>query len=375
MASAAEPETREIRYEYAPNLPGILNQLGISLVVSTYQAGKIVVLSARPDGGLAVTFHAFQRPLGMAFRDDCLAVASRREVWFLGAAPSIARGINPAGTYDSCFLARYAHYTGEIEAHDLAWSSGAGGSELWVVNTLFSCLCTLGGNFCFVPRWRPPFISALAAEDRCHLNGLALEEGRPRYVTALSQTDTRAGWRADKVNTGCVIDVSSGRTIATGFAMPHSPRLHSDGSYGGRLWVLDSGRGRLVQVDRERMNQDGRAARTVASLPGYARGLGLCGGFAFVGLSKIRQTSMFGGVPIADYMDQLKCGVAAVELDSGKVVSLFEFATVAEEIFEVAVLPKVRSPFVQGPSPADDQQEQVWLAGTSVDNPPSSPSS
>jgi uncharacterized protein (TIGR03032 family) len=373
MANETEPASREIHYEYAPNLPGILNQLGISLVVSTYQAGKIVVLSARGNA-LAVTFHAFNRPLGMAFRDDCLAVASRREVWFLGAAPSIARGINPPGTYDACFLARYAHYTGEIEAHDLAWASSAGGNELWVVNTLFSCLCTLGGNFCFVPRWRPPFISALAAEDRCHLNGLALEEGRPRYVTALSQSDTRTGWRADKVNTGCVIDVSTGRTLATGFAMPHSPRLHA-----GRLWLLDSGRGRLVEVDRDGVNQDsmnqvGGAAEAVASLPGYTRGLGLCGGYAFVGLSKIRQTSMFGGVPIAERKDQLKCGVAVVELATGNVVSLFEFKTVAEEIFEVAVLPKVRAPFVQGPSPGDDQQEQVWLAGTSVGNPPASSS-
>jgi uncharacterized protein (TIGR03032 family) len=363
MENSLEPTSREIRYEYSPNLPGILSQLGISLVVSTYQAGKIVVISARHDV-LAVTFHAFNRPLGMAFREDCLAVASRREVWFLGAAPSIARGINPPGTYDACFLSRYAHYTGEIEAHDLAWGTSAGssnGGELWVVNTLFSCLCTLGGNFCFVPRWRPPFISALAAEDRCHLNGLALEEGRPRYVTALSQSDTRTGWRADKVNTGCVIDVPSGRTLATGFAMPHSPRLHA-----GRLWLLESGRGRLLQVDRERANQDGREVQAVANLPGYTRGMGLCGGYAFVGLSKIRQTSMFGGVPIAEFKDQLKCGVAVVELATGNVVSLFEFKTVAEEIFEVTVLPKVRAPFVQGPSPGDDQQEQVWLAANEV---------
>ena len=187
-------------------------------------------------------------------------------------------------------------------------------------------------------------------------------------MTALSQTDTRTGWRADKVNTGCVIDVQRGRTLASGFAMPHSPRLHE-----GRLWLLESGRGRLVRVDRERVSHDGvnqdgvkqdGAVEVVASLPGYTRGLGLCGGYAFVGLSKIRQTSMFGGVPIAEFKDQLKCGVAVVELATGNVVSLFEFKTVAEEIFEVAVLPKVRTPFVQGPSPGDDQQEQIWLAGS-----------
>jgi uncharacterized protein (TIGR03032 family) len=144
--------------------------------------------------------------------------------------------------------------------------------------------------------------------------------------------------------------------------MPHSPRLHA-----GRLCVLDSGGDWLVHVGRDRMNQEGGASQVVASLSGYTRGLGLCGGNAFVGLSKIRQTSMFGGVPIAEFKDQLKCGVAVVELATGNVVSLFEFTTVAEEIFEVTVLPKVRAPFVQGPSPADDQQEQVWLAASKTE--------
>ena len=54
---------------------------------------------------------------------------------------------------------------------------------------------------------RPPFISAYAAEDRCHLNGLAIVDGQPRYVTALGQSDTRGGWRAGKSNGGIVMSV------------------------------------------------------------------------------------------------------------------------------------------------------------------------
>src|SRR5262249_22819183 len=140
------------------------------------------------------------------------------------------------------------------QAHELAWGSsplappgrGAGGEgeELWVVNTAFSCLCTLDDRHSFVPRWRPPFGTGLAADDRCHLNGLAMADGVPKYVTALAETDTPQGWRPNKVNSGCLIDVASGETVARGFAMPHSPRVHL-----GRVWMLHSGAGQLVLVD------------------------------------------------------------------------------------------------------------------------------
>src|SRR5262249_1568586 len=153
--------------------------------------------------------------------------------------------------------------------------------------------------YSFVPRWRPPFITKLAAEDRCHLNGLVLVDGRPKYVTALAETDTPQGWRPNKATSGCLIDVSSGRTLARGFAMPHSPRVHQ-----GRVWLLDSGAGRLVAVDPV----TGEVS-AVAEQPGYARGLALYGSYAFVGQSKIRETAVFGGVPIAERREGLRCGV------------------------------------------------------------------
>ena len=141
----------------------------------------------------------------------------------------------------------------------MAWA----GDELWVVNTRFSCLCTLDPDFSFVPRWRPPFITALAAEDRCHLNGLAIVDGRPGYVTALGETDDAGGWRADKPRGGCLLDVSTGESIGRGLSMPHSPRWHD-----GQLWMLESGTGRLVLVDPATGRWHG-----VVELPGFARGL------------------------------------------------------------------------------------------------------
>lgn len=275
---------REIRHEYSLNLPTILARLGATLLVSTYQAGKLVVVGTHQDA-LALSFHNFERAMGIAVNRRQLAVVAKAQVWFLPNVPELAARIEPLGQHDACFLARTAHFTGEIQGHQLAWV----GEELWVVNTLFSCLCTLDKSYSFVPRWRPPFISALAAEDRCHLNGLALSDGQPKYATALAETDKAQGWRAGKASGGCLIDIPTGRTVARGFAMPHSPQVHQ-----GRVWLLDSGKGSLVTVDTATGQAD-----TVASFPGYTRGLAMIDGWAFVGLSKIRDTSTFDGVPIA----------------------------------------------------------------------------
>ena len=238
---------------------------------------------------------------------------------------------------------------------------GQDAGELWVVNTAFGCLCTLDDRHSFVPRWRPPFISALAAEDRCHLNGLAMapdERGmmKPRYVTALGETDTAQGWRPNKVTGGCLIDVASGQTVARGFAMPHSPRVH-----GNRVWMLHSGAGQLVEVDPV-----GGQVETVTELPGYTRGLALYDRFAFVGLSKIRETSTFGGMPIAARRPELKCGVGVVDLGTGRLVAHLEFVTGVEEIFDVQVIPGVRCPALSGPYPTLDSAAPIWTVPESA---------
>jgi uncharacterized protein (TIGR03032 family) len=191
------PPTREVRHEYTRSLPPLLSGLGVSLLVSTYQAGKVAAVGVAA-GELTLSYHNFERAMGLAVKPDGIAVAARAQIWHMQADPDLAARIEPAGRYDACFLARSSHFTGEIQAHELAWA----GDELWLVNTAFGCLCTLDGRHSFVPRWRPRFLTALAADDRCHLNGLAIADGKPTYVTALAETDTPQGWRANKVTSG-----------------------------------------------------------------------------------------------------------------------------------------------------------------------------
>lgn len=332
-------------YEYTPLLVEILQHLRVSLVVSTYQAGKVLVLGVCA-GKLEVQFLDFDRPMGLAVSADRIAIGSGAQVHFFQASHPVASSVSPSGTYDGCFVPHSSRYTGRILGHDLAW----GDAGLWLVNTLFSCLCTLDDTHSFVPHWKPPFISRLADEDRCHLNGLALEQGQPRYVTALAETDTAAGWRADKARSGCLLDVQSGEVLSRGLCMPHSPRVHN-----GSLWVLNSGQGTLARVDRRN-----GALEQVEQLPGYTRGLCFFGQLAFVGLSRIRETNVFGGLPISEHRQSLCCGIAVVDLLSGRTVARFQFLSGVEEIFAVDVIPQHTHPVFGGACIGDAPQE-IWV--------------
>src|SRR4051794_8512022 len=239
-AAPTPPQAVPFHYTQTESFVGLLAELGASLLVSTYQANKLLVARAA-GGGLSMLVRTFERPMGLAVDAQRLILGTRNQIWFLRNAPDIAPRVEPAGQHDACYLPRCSHVTGDIGVHEMAWA----GEELWAVNTRFSCLCTLHPDYSFVPRWQPPFITALAAEDRCHLNGLAIVDGKPRYVTALGTTDTAGGWRAGKPAGGVLTAVPDGEVICRGLSMPHSPRWQD-----GRLWLLESGTGRLVLVDR-----------------------------------------------------------------------------------------------------------------------------
>lgn len=345
-----------VPYEHSAGLAALLGQLGVSLLITTYQAGRVLRLGTY-QGRLDVTFHAFEQPMGLARTPTGLAVGTRRQIWMLLAAPDLAARVPPSGRFDGCFLTRSSFFTGPILGHEMVW----GEDELWVVNTLFSCLCVAGPMYSFVPRWRPPFVSGLAAEDRCHLNGLALESGKPRYATALGETDTPAGWRPGKATGGVVLDVPANEVVLRGLSMPHSPRI-----FGKQLLLLDSGRGQLVLAE-----PDANRVTTIAPVPGYARGLDTFGRYAFVGLSRIRETAVFGGLPIAERRGELRCGLAIVDLSSGQPAGHLFFGAGVEEVFEVKVLPGFRCPYLSGPDAEKDGTEPLWLVPGEGPKPPS----
>jgi len=310
-----------------------LSQVPGTLAVTTYQAGKLALIGwqgQRPS----LLMREFDKPMGLALGPNQMALATRHEVTFLANAPLLAPDLLPGqpGRYDALYLPRASYYTGDLNVHDLAFA----GDDLWIVASRFSCLAGLSRQYCFEPRWKPPFISEIAPEDRCHLNGLTLVQGRPKYVTALGESDVVGGWRANKATGGVLIDVESSNILLRGLAMPHSPRWAHE-----KLWLLNSGAGELLCYDPAQAE-----ARVVAVLPAYLRGLCLVGQFAVVGMCQIRETHIFGGLPVQQRFDKLRCGIAVVDLASGRTVGTFDFTSGCTEIYDVQFLPGVRQPTV-----------------------------
>lgn len=321
------------------------------MLASTYQAGQLCSFGTH-EGKLQVDLQPYPLAMGIAVGSRRVAVGARGLIWQLDAVGrSTASNIEPAGRYEAALLPRTAHVSGNIQCHEMAWVD----DQLWVVNTLFSCLATIEPGYSFVPRWKPHFISDCHQPgDRCHLNGMAVDESGPRYVTALAETDMPNAWRGHKHETGVLIDVASNEVVSRGFAMPHSPRV-----YDGRVWVLDSGRGALELVDPSTGRRE-----TVTVFPGYTRGLSFCGPLALVGLSRIRETSVFGNLPIANQKEELKCGIGMVDLRTGKQIASFQFAGGVEEIFAVEVLPGVRCAAIRAPgtNQGDSDEAEIWVA-------------
>ncbi|HEX6097121.1 MAG TPA: TIGR03032 family protein [Thermoanaerobaculia bacterium] len=297
---------------YSRSLAALLAERNATLLVSSMPAGKLMIVCAGGADTLSIQAVPFARISGVAFDGgDRLAIASvGTQVWFLERAEP------------DRFRLRSTHETGEIASHEIAW----GADGLWVVNTRYSCLCTLEPGRSFTPRWQPPFVTELLPEDRCHLNGVAMVGGAPKYVTCFSRTDTASGWRSDPAGNGCLIDVPSSAVVATGLTMPHSPRVHD-----GRVFVLDSGTGRLVTVDAGRVTP-------VARFDGFVRGLAFSGPLAFVGVSKTRHLKV--GLPLVEELGEGggRCGVWVVDAGDGRGVGFLELVAGVDEVFDVQVL-------------------------------------
>ena len=317
--------TETLHSQHTTTFPELLKQAGASLIVSTYQAGKLILLRA-DDQSLNTHFVNLPKPMGVAYKDGRLSVGSGAQVIDYFNMPNVGAKVEPVNTHDGAFLPRRTHVTGDIDIHEMGFDND---NELWIVNTKMSCLCTLDINHSVVPRWRPPFISGYDLTDRCHLNGLAMRDGKPKYVSALGTSDNPAGWRENKAFGGMIMDIDDNRMIAEGLSMPHSPRWYRD-----KLWVLESGAGQLITIDE----QTGEKT-VVAQVPGFCRGIDFIERYALIGLSEVRETAVFAGLPLTEREQDRKCGVWIVDIETGETVGFLVFSGGVQEIFSVQLVP------------------------------------
>jgi len=319
-----------LRSVHTESFPFLLAELRASIALTTYQAGKLVFLRPQ-DGRLNTHFRAFDSPMGLAANHQFLSIGTPGHIHHYRNMPAVAQKCEPIGHVDACYMPRDSHTTGDILVHEMAYGDD---NELWIVNTRFSCLCTLDNVNSFVPRWKPHFITGYSPNDRCHLNGVGMVDGKPKFVTALGETNTPTGWRVNKKDGGILIDVPSGEIIARNLSMPHSPRWHN-----GHLWVLESGKGTLSIVDLKTGKHE-----AVATVPGFTRGLDFWGPLAFIGLSQVRETAVFSGIPITEQNIERNSGVWIINIETGQLVAFVKFEDALQEIFAVQILQGIVCP-------------------------------
>jgi uncharacterized protein (TIGR03032 family) len=308
----------------------------LSIALTTYQIGKLFFLGLKSNGELSIFERTFNRCMGLCPTANGLYMSSLHQVWRF---ENVFTHGEIQDDYDRLYVPQVGNTTGDLDIHDMAVDADG---KLVFVNTLFGCLATLSETHSFKPLWRPPFISKLAAEDRCHLNGLAMKDGRPAYVTAVGQSDVADGWRDRRADGGVVIDVNSNEIIVSGLSMPHSPRW-----YQGKLWLLNSGTGDFGYVDMK----EGRFV-PVTFCAGYMRGLSFHGDFALVGLSKPRHNKTFSGLPLDENLKakqaEPRCGIQVIDLRTGDAVHWVRFEGMVDELYDVVALPGVRRPMALG---------------------------
>lgn len=334
----------EFDYDYSLSFPKILHKLGISLAVTTYQAGCLCIISSN---GIDVSANVrnYRKAMGCYPHSQGLLLATENQVLSFKRSQHLIKSYYPLESYDELYVPRIAYFTGNIASHDVLLTN----EQALVVSSAYSCIGGLSSNHSFVPLWKPHFITELTGEDRCHLNGLALEDGRIRYVTALGATNSRGGWRENRATGGIVMDVEHNCIICEGLSMRHSPRV-----YENLLWVLSSGTGELGIVNS-------LGFEPMIYLPGFLRGLAFFGPYAFVGLSKIREKSTFGGLQIEEKVQDLKCSVEVVNIHTGTWEASLEFHSNIAELYDIQVITHARNPFITGYSQKGDLQQLVDL--------------
>lgn len=302
------------------------------LAFTSYQTGQLFLVGLTPDRQTSIHQTHFTRAMGVTVSGQRILLASDTAIWRLENILLPGQAAN--GLYDRMYVPRAASYTGDLDIHELAVREDG---QIVFINTKFSCLATLSPTHSFRPLWKPAFISQLAPEDRCHLNGLAMQNGRVRYVTAVSRSDAIGGWRDRRWEGGMIIDVAEDRVAVDDLSMPHSPRLHD-----GALWVLDSGRGFLVRIDPATGER-----RNVAFCPGFLRGLSFVGPYALVTTSLPRQ-GLFKDLPLQANLEardsEPRCAIYVIDLRTGGIAEWIELEGHITELFDVAVIPDCRCP-------------------------------
>lgn len=323
VSLSTEEDKFDFNSVYSDNLPQLLKGLNISLIASSYQAQRVFLM--RSDGDkIDVNFKSFKRPMGITVHNDNITIGTHDKVIKFIRNDKVAKYLDNVNI-DSSFVPSAMHVTGMINIHDIDY----GNDGLYVVNSAFSCICKIVPDYSFEVYWKPEFISELVPEDRCHLNGMALKDGKPKYVTMFNQLDYRGSWKVNKAPTGVLMDIENNEVLVDNLFMPHSPRYKN-----GKIYFCDSCYGEVCFYDLATSKKE-----TIAKFKGFTRGIDFYGPLMFVGTSKVRQKNEEDIIPlIGDGVDSTICSIYVINLETNQVIGNMEFSGDVEQIYDVSII-------------------------------------
>jgi uncharacterized protein (TIGR03032 family) len=305
---------------------------GISITVSSYQTHQVYTIGLNDTNNVTIWYSSLARVMGLHYNKTLKSLVCSN-IGNIIRFENKGKWKTQYGEFDANFVPKTTYHSADTDVHDVCQTNDG---EIYYCSALFSCICQPHPSKSFKVYWMPPWIDKLAAEDRCHLNGLCLVDDKPRYVTSTCQGNTSGSWK-DIKGKGVVYDIVENKVVCENLINPHSPRWHK-----GKLWLLESGTGYFGYVDLEK-----KKFVQCCFIPTFLRGMSLNGDFAIVCGSYDRHDSAFGDLPLGKALQEKgltsKCGIWIINTERCDICHYLYFENPVKELYDVTVIDAKRA--------------------------------
>lgn len=321
----------DLQFDYSRYLPNWLNENKCNIAISSYNSHFIFTIGLDDKDQPFLYCKSAPRAMGICYKNNELIASSLGNITTYTNRGELKD--NVYGIFDKNFVPNTTIHRQDVDIHDICKTDDG---EIYYISAMFSCICKPSkDNKTFEVYWKPPWISKLAAEDRCHLNGLCCIDGKPRFVSSICQGDIVKTWQEkSRVKQGIIYDLENEEIYCEGLSHPHSPRW-----YNNKLWLLNSGTGYFGHVEDKKFVEK-------VFIPGFIRGLAFHNNFAVVTTSLDRHNKDFEEYELGDNLEKKgtkgKCGIWIINMESFDIIHNFEFKGDVRELYDTVIIPECR---------------------------------
>ena len=317
--------------------PELLAAVGSSLLVSTYQSGRVIV-GARRRNGLNTHFRPFQVPMGMAARPGELAVGTKAQVQRFQNQPALSARLEPPGVHDACFVPRSSprHRRHPHPRHGVRRRRALGGQHPLLVPVHLHRRLQLRAALAAAVRHR--------ARRRGPLPPQRPGGGRrasPATSPPSAPPTPTSGWRDGQDDRGRAARRPVGRGRRAAASACRTRRAGTTAGSGCSS--------RATAPSASSTSSSGRFEE-VAGCPGSPAAWPSPGPTPSSASPRCAR-ALFEGIPLKAEGVERSCGVWVIDLRTGTIAAFLRFEGIVQELFEVLVAAR-RSASRRSSSPA-----------------------